>query len=166
MLSKKSQMEIIGVVIIVLLLSLGIVFVLKFVYKGNEVDIRQEYLESQMAANMLNAIIQINLPNCSNQQVKTLIRDCALNNEIKCDGDVHSCTFLNNTISEILNNTLKKWHKRYKFKANVEASSNSDGFSGNIEIGQECQFYDSKYYPIAAGSKTVNVELRICKGYN
>ncbi len=153
---KKGQMEIMGLVIVLMLLSFGLLFVIKFVYLAPERDIRQEHSESQMSANLLNSMLQATAPNCSNQQIKALFRDCSLNQEIKCVNNNKSCEFLNRTLKVIFNRTLDKWNRRYFF--------NATNLNENIAFGAQCPGdYDSKFYPIQAGDKTVIVTLKVCQ---
>ena len=157
---KKGQMEIMGLVIVLILLTLGVLFVIRFVVLEDDDSIRQQHAESQMAANLLNSMLQTSATDCNNQQIKSLFRDCAMGNTIECDDGNKSCKFLNKTVEDILNRTLGEWNRDYYFNA----SGGKLGDPGRkLDFGAECpSSYDSKFYPIQAGTDTVKVLLQIC----
>ncbi len=163
----KGQMEIMGLVVIVMLLSVGLLFVIKFVYLEPESNPRSEQLDSQLAANLLNSMVQSTATNCSNQKIKALFSDCAAGEEIRCDNGMYSCEYLNKTMHEILDATLGEWNRDYYFNATNTARNFCTGVScrGNedIEIGTPCQGnYDLKFHPIQSDTKLVTVNLMIC----
>ena len=150
---KKGQMEVMGMVLVVALISIGLIFVIQFVILQDHDTGRKGYIESQRAANLLNSMLQTTALDCGDQQIKALLRDCALTNEITCDNGKKSCAYLNDTINVILNNTLKHWGKSYYFNAS----------DTGLVFGQECTgSYDSKFYPVQAEHKTIIVRLMIC----
>jgi hypothetical protein len=156
----KAQMEIMGLVVIVLLISLGFLFVAKFVLMAPSKDIRQEHEQSQISANLLNALLQSTAPDCNNQQIKSLIRDCAMNEEIYCGGN-YSCDYVNNTFNDVLAQTLDAWNKKYYL--NVSGGDIITNFGDSMVFGTECKDeWDNKFYPIQAGANTVIVELNVC----
>lgn len=158
--SKKAQMEIMGLVVVVMLLSLGMIFVLKFVIMDESADVRRQHSESQLSANLLNALLQTTATDCGNQQIKTLFRDCAITNEIVCDdGFTRSCEYLQETLQEILDKTLTHWGKDFYFNS-TETDTN---YPGGIGFGSPCPgAFDSKFYPIQAHGRTVVVTLEVC----
>jgi len=110
---KKSQMEIMGLAIIVVLLTLGILFVVQFVVVKEPSDIKKTFTRSQMAANMLNSILRTNSKDCFGNTISQLLKDCAENYQnpplIFCEDNRDSCKYSNSTIEYIFNNTFVKW---------------------------------------------------------
>ena len=152
-------MEIMGLVIIIILLTLGVLLVVQFVVLKPESNIRQVQTESQLAANLLNSLLQASTT-CNNHQVRTLLQDCATNEEILCSGQ-RSCLFLNKTIFYILNQTLIEWHKAFNLSA---SNTRKDDFPGISFASGDCSGEkEAKFSPIQAGGKTIIVDLEICR---
>jgi hypothetical protein len=163
LITKKAQMEIMGLVIIVLLISLGFLFVVKFVVMAPPKDIRQEHEQSQMSANLLNSLLQSTATDCNNQQIKSLIRDCAMSEEIYCGGN-YSCEYVNETFTKVLSQTLDAWNRKYYLNVSDPTDKIRANFNNkNMTFGKPCVGeWDNKFYPIQAGAQTVIVELNIC----
>jgi hypothetical protein len=155
-------MEIMGLAIIVILVTLGIFFVIHFTSTRNSTNIEKEYTDSQMSANLLNTMLQMTAPDCNSKQIKSLFRDCALNQKIICNDGKRSCEYLNYTIQKILDKTLVKWNRKFYFEA-TETDTNYP-LDGIIK-GRPCDDdvdSDIKQYPIQAERKTVMISLHIC----
>lgn len=156
---KRSQMEIMGLAIVIVLITLGMLFVVRFVIIEENSNPRTEYTESQLAANLLNAMLQMTATDCNNKQIKTLFRDCALANQIRCDGGEDSCSYLDSTVGEILSETLVHWNRKFYFNA----TNTDENFPGGINFGERCTGdIERKFYPIQAQAKTVMISLEIC----
>ncbi len=156
---KKGQMEIMGLAIVMILISMGILFVLKFSIQSRQVDLKTEYTESQLSANLLNSLLQMTT-DCNNKQVKTLFSECSVSNQIDCGSGLNSCEYLNDTIGEILNKTLIRWNKRFYF----QATNTQNLQTGGMVFGSPCQGgKDTNEYPIQAGARIVIVSLDICR---
>jgi hypothetical protein len=128
--NKEAQMEIMGLAIIVVLLVLGMLFMVKFVLFKEPEDYRAEYTNTQMAANMLNAILNTNT-DCNGISVSELLQDASKDNpDIEC-GNMPLENYLKKVIgNEILNSTLREWKKPYFFKAYVPGKP-------VVSVGQE-----------------------------
>ena len=122
----KSQMEIMGLAIIVVLLMIGLVFVVKFSLLNKPVLLKQEYSRAQLAANTLNALLPVNVEACRDSSVEQLIVDCMTNGPntiIQCGAGVSACTYLfgdSSGESSFLNETifgptLSAWKVPYLF---------------------------------------------------
>lgn len=161
----KSQMEIMGLVIIMILLTLGLLLVVRFIILKPPSEVREIQVNSQMASNLLNALLQTTTT-CNNYPLRTLLQDCATRNEIVCDGEP-SCRFANRTIFFILNKTLIAWHK--PFNLSVSHTDNDYMRGGITFVNGQCTGDDQKEYkfsPVQAGGKTIMVELGICRPTN
>jgi hypothetical protein len=157
-------MEIMGLAIIIILVTLGLFFIIFFMSNNSDVDnLEDEYADSQLSANLLNSMLQMTAIDCNNKQIKSLFRDCALNEKIICNNGMRSCEYLNHTLGKIINKTLVEWRRDFYFVADG-TSSNFDGGS-NIYFGRPCADNvgsDVKQYPIQAQSSTVMISLHIC----
>ena len=120
---KKSQMEIMGLAVVVILLVLGLLFVVKFVLFKSEDSYRGEYTVTQLAANTLNTVLNINT-NCNGISVSELLQDASKDyGSIFCDncnGNLDSRTCANFTVNYLLDKVLNKTLARdYYFVATV-----------------------------------------------
>ncbi len=156
--NKKSQAEIIGLVIIVLLITMGLLFVVKFVILREPSDIKRGFVHSELASNMINVLLKTTT-DCRGSSVTELFQDCAGFKRIDCDG-IDSCDKVDETIEMIFNNSLEKWNKPYEFSAYLVGSKpiieKSYGkCSRNIDR-------ESKTYPIPTDWGTLFIQLDIC----
>lgn len=117
--NKKSQMEIMGLAIVVVLLVLGMLFAIRFVLMKEPEKNREEYTNTQLAANMLNTILNTN-SDCNKISISELLQDASkAYPTIVCQGYSTQEDYLRITISSILIRTLNISKKQYHFKASV-----------------------------------------------
>ena len=136
--SKKAQMEIIGLVIIVILLALGMLFMAKFALE--EDSKKKIFTRKGLAYSTMSALIKTTVTDqsCSGtyqkwvqpQVGKDLLEDCAKNYDYysvdnpntyslyQCQ-EVHSCHFANQLIEKLLDETLGGWNKNYVFTSKL-----------------------------------------------
>ena len=110
-----------GLAIVVVLLILGLLFALRFVLFKTPQTYRKEYTETQLAANMLNTLLNTNTE-CNYISVSELLSDASKDNpSITCptvpsDSQGFVNKTINNLTETVLNHTLSK---EYYFKASV-----------------------------------------------
>lgn len=157
---KKSQLEMMGLVVIVIIIAMALLFVIQFVLTKQPSTLKKTYTYTELAANTLNAITKTNAVGCKNQEITQLLQDCASSGgyrgQIICDDGTDSCLYVNRTIGDMLDNTLKKWNKAYNFTADKTFISITNG---------DCQGErQQKVYPIPlpGGSEPMLVTLSIC----
>ncbi len=113
--NKKSQAEIVGLAIIVILITMGLLFFVKFGILDKKDDIKGSFIDSELANKMGDVLLKTTT-NCKESSVTELFQDYAAFNRIDCDG-MNSCEKLNETIDIIFSKTLEEWKKSYEFKA-------------------------------------------------
>lgn len=127
---KKGQMEIMGLVVIVLLITVGMFFVIKFVVFGEEEQTLKGYAQTQSAANFLSTLRKTTTT-CDNLDIEQLIQTCITNSQKVCEGKL-VCNYVEQEVGYLLDNTIVAWGNRpYYFKA-------------YITVGQELIFYGKK----------------------
>ena len=160
---KKSQMEIMGLAIIIILLTLGILFVVQFVVLKEPSDIKKTFTKSQMAANMLNSILKTNSKDCYSNTITQLLQDCANYNEnpaglMICENNNNSCEYANSTISYIFDNTLAEWGNQ-SFYFSVFINPNTP----ILEQGSKCSGErESKQSFVKTNLGILTIRLDIC----
>jgi hypothetical protein len=168
-LSKKAQMEMIGLVIIVFLLSLGMFFLVSVTNEDNAESKSINPQDLELAQNTIDAIKYIKL-DCNGKKIgfDDLIINMAINDEnqqIMCNGQ-SSQHYVNNTVSKILKATLGNWSKAYYFViiknegregekeyfslSSHNCTKNSEGTPGE------------QPFPIYGGAQEVTMRLRLC----
>jgi len=117
---KQGQMEIMGLAIVVILIVLGMLFAVRFVLFKPQTSYRQEYTTTQLAANMLNTIINTNTP-CNSISIGELLQEASKSySNLRC-GVYEPKEYVSQEISTLLNNTLgnASLKKIYYFRASV-----------------------------------------------
>jgi len=74
---KKSQMEILGLVIVILLILLGLLLFISFSLKENpSANLQTDFQNNQITKNYLNAYLYVTT-SCNNLQINSLAKECA-----------------------------------------------------------------------------------------
>jgi len=156
---KRAQMEAMGLAIIVILLFLGMLFVVRFVFLKPVSDYKEDYTRTQLASNMISTLLETNAAECMGLSFKDLFIDCATIKTINCEG-VSSCNFARDKTAFIFDNTLGEWKKSYEFNAFLVEDDPV------INIGSCARSDDitSKTFPVptAVGGATLYLKLDIC----
>ena len=141
--NKKGQMEMMGLVIIVILITLGLLFMALFNLKDESK--KKVFTREGLASSTISAVLKTTVANeCSSyigvkavpQLGEDILEDCALNyqeyfldetlesinplgySQYQCAG-VHSCQFFKDMANELLEDTLGQWGKKYQFRATL-----------------------------------------------
>ncbi len=168
--SKKAQMEILGLAIVVLLLILGMVFVVRFIALSDKGSIRKEVSESQIASNYIATYLDTTVRDCRGLTIEELLIDCAegtpgpRGGAINCgytllpDGhEVKSCEQAQLAASTIFLTTFEAWKTKYYFTSFLQ------GRSPFLTNGTECKGQKrSKDYFLSTASGTLHVKLDLC----
>ncbi|MFH0874541.1 MAG: hypothetical protein V1859_01280 [archaeon] len=115
-LGKKSQTEILGLAIVIVLLILGGLFIIGMnSRKTRDSDL---VFSADVSQNILNAIVN------TNSDSRLTLADClrdVIESENKCKDGIHpsSLAYAHDAITKILEETLKKWGKNYEFTAKL-----------------------------------------------
>jgi len=119
MFMSKGQMEIFGLVIIVILLALGLLFAVVILTKPSGQQ-TQRIKESVQASNFLNTIMGTTSQGCGKRAVRELLQNCAVASEnwvgaAMCeDGVTNTCQMFKDMTRQMLAQTLGTWGKEYR----------------------------------------------------
>ena len=116
----KGQIEIMGLIVIVILVAVGFFVYMVFVLNAPDEEPVKEYAEDQLAQSFLSSLVKTQTP-CGFSFDK-LVQDCSLERNIDCLGK-DSCHIVNDTVIIILNKTLDEWGYPYNLsikKLNLE----------------------------------------------
>ena len=159
--SKKAQMEIMGLAIIVVLLMLGVLFAIRFVLLAPEENIAFEFKESQLAANTLSVLLQTHT-DCHAATMAALLQDCATTASLRCPTG-NSCGHAKMLIKQLFAETLDTWNRDYDFSIKgtrrVEDIRITRGNCGP-DVPRESE---AKSSPLPTTSGTIILTLRLCR---
>jgi hypothetical protein len=159
---SKSQMEIMGLVVIVILISLIILVVLQFMIKNPASKIKEEYYHSELATNTLNSLLRTTSKDCKGYDMTSLAKDCIENfdSPLICDDGQNSCEYLYVATSQILETSLGGLNKKY----NITVADNRDETLMSIGnspcIGKR---ESSNPQPLATDMGLMQIVLYICE---
>lgn len=154
----KGQMEIMGLAIIVILVSLGLLFAVRWMLKPPVVE-PQRAEESVLAANFLSAMLGTTTE-CNKRSVRDLLQDCALTQGVtKCQG-MSSCDYARGIIETLLAETFGKWKLDYYFSMSGNAPRIED-----IKFGKPCPgAREKKEHPLpVTPAFEIVLSLEICR---
>lgn len=156
-LQKKSQMEILGLAIVVVLILVATIFVVRFLVVKSPTEYRKGFISAELASNMLSTFLKAAAKDCSQLTMTELLQDCAQARSITCDSGQDSCKYVESTANQVFEGTFDKWSMKYEFLAYTDISQ------ALIRIGKPCKAEKrSKLFPIPISSATMYVKLDIC----
>jgi len=107
---KKAQLEMIGLVIIVIIVITALMIYTIYKMSNPPQNLPKRYMNKQLATNFLVSILHTSVKDCYNLSLADLIVDCANTfPSISCQDYRGSCEVVNKTIFNILNQTLIDW---------------------------------------------------------
>ena len=150
-------MEIIGLAIVIILITLAMIFVVRFVVIKKPAEFKKAFTQTELASNMVNTFLKTTSRDCNGLSMTELLQDCAQSQAIYCENGMVSCRYVNETASLVFADTLESWNIGYEFKAYLEEQNPILG-QGKACIGEK----KSKLFPIPTAARTLYVKLDIC----
>ena len=160
-------MEIFGLVIIVILMSLGLLFAVVVLTKDTSQEVSR-VKSSLEAANFLNSMLGATAPDCNRRLVRELVQDCALGSVVdnqlqgvsRCEDEMPTCDKLKFVMSDMLDSSLGEWGRSYQLSFQgadtLELINASSGVCrGEREASTRPEVVRPKF--------TVNVTLFLCQ---
>jgi len=117
--SSRGQVEIFGLVIIVILLAIGLLFTIVILTKTPTREVAR-VKESVQAANFLNTMMGTTSTSCNKRSVRELLQNCATASQewvgaALCEDGHNTCELADIMVTSMLQETLGKWGKNYRF---------------------------------------------------
>jgi len=170
-LNKKAQMEMIGLVVIVILITLGMLFLAQFALK--EKPDKKVFTRKGLAYSSMSAVLKTTVECGGPVQIgEKLIEACAVSkgtagqSQLSCLAGRDSCRFVEEIIKELLKSTLGAWGKRYEFTSKLLIPNQADPeplFSVSEKGGCQLRERDtSGLFPIKTDEGLVENMLYIC----
>ena len=155
---KKAQIEVMGLVLIVILIAIAMLFTLQFVILKQPTGIKKIYTHSKLSSSVLNALLKTNTK-CRGIDFTGLLQDCAASGIITCPGFLNSCDYAEQEIDKTFNNTLRRWNIAFEFTVKKSADVDVIDPISNLDCTGERQ---SKIYPIPTDVGIMTIKLDIC----
>ncbi len=159
--TKKAQMEILGLAVIIILITLAGLFVLRFVVL-KPVEIKTSYTMKSLAVDTLTAMLRTNTE-CYGETVKDLLMDCAESytekGDILCENGQFSCQFVKDMINTTLAKTLKTWNRNYIFNASTRDKTLMTFSNGGCKAAK---MIEPAIQPLPT-SNNLEVRLDVCE---
>lgn len=145
-----------GLVIVVILVSLGMLFLLKFVVFQPTGEERMAFTQRELVTFSLTTLMSTTTT-CDDLSMSFLIKDCAAYKSADCDGE-GSCQFVNRTIETLLGKTLKIWQKNYLLKIYLPGQQPLVSVKNGACLGSKTS--DTRFLPSDVG--LVYIQLEVC----
>jgi hypothetical protein len=149
--SKKSQMEIMGLAIIVILVSMAFLFVVRFVIMADPAqNIVVNVDNAKLAASFLDTLTKVDAQDCSNIKFSTLFEDCSTYHNIMCNGQ-SSCEYIREKTQMMIDEVFTKRNINCSFVATTNLERPYDPSSHIFDsIGHDCAYcsQDPKIQPL------------------
>ena len=134
---KKAQIEIAGLLVIVIIISIVLFFGLLFTAGGDEEPSQAEFFDLQIASTIMPTIMESSIdckdPLGNFYTYKDLLDVCVTNPGYEC-GDNRSCDFLGEQINETLTKTLTKWGLSYSLNITYANDNDNNNIINPIDV--------------------------------
>ena len=149
--NKKAQIEMVGLLIVVILILVGVLFYIRLSLMGGEDNSEQSIKESIVASNLVLAMLKVEV--CSDVKTADVIYSCDQGLDI-CGGN--ACSLLEGEVGTIID--AIGWEGWYLFVANRQGEADPV-----LEVGLECTSgIASEEYSFSSGGLNYGVKLWLC----
>ncbi|HDD70795.1 MAG TPA: hypothetical protein ENF94_01395 [Candidatus Woesearchaeota archaeon] len=159
---RKAQSEMLGLVLIVLLISVGILIAIVIFSKPIGKEVRYEQ-EGFFAANFLSTLVKSD-SDCRGRSVGELLQDCAEthgNSAIVC-GERDSCGQARFLISNLLDVVFSERGVKFYFTISDREGNTPDSLEDFV-FGEPCSGeFESKTRPLVFNNGVIYLKLDIC----
>ncbi len=165
--NRKSQTEILGVLVIVIILIVAGVFMISLRLRKTAAP-TQDFADPEFAQSFLNALM--NTKTEKNVILADIIKDCYSTRNDLCGTATTAdcCEYAQKTIANALDATLGKWKKSYRLTVSkggdirIPTEGGPDAISNDIGCNDYAEQFQPGSYPIPPPPPII-VTLQICK---
>jgi len=155
---NKAQMEIMGLALIVILVTLAVLFAVQFIILREPSEARKEFVHKELASNTVSTLLDTDTE-CNKFSISSLLIDCAEDQIIDC-GTKDSCEYAHDTIEKILEDTLSSWGKEYYFTVKINNKTVHDLDSiGTPCLGEKITSSPCCILPTEQGPMKINLDI-------
>lgn len=139
---RKAQMELLGLAMVVVIVSIGLMYLLVFSVAKPPKLIHAKYLEKEIGQNFIGAMLKTQSRACKGLSIGELLQDCAnfdsTGGSIQCNTDQYSCAYAQQELEEMLGNTVYRWNFVYRFRVYKEDQMRDPIIPKNCDTGTPC----------------------------
>lgn len=119
--TKKGQVEIMGIALVVILITIGIVYLAKYSTEPPK-RTQEEFQRRELPKTIITSIVEV-VSTCNNEKMADVIQDCGFGTSMTCmDANNQpfappsSCNYLKTTLKQILDNMLGRFQYSYQLR--------------------------------------------------
>jgi hypothetical protein len=167
---RKAQIEIVGLLIIVVMVSFMLLLVAKALVTKPPSPV-SDYAPQSEASSFMNAMLMTSSFCTEDTDVSNLVKNCAQSPEtggsLTCTNGSRSCEFLDGILGQMLGNSFDSMKKNYEFV--IKTANNEVIYSRNCSKQNHCTTYaPAKAYtwtqPLPTDAPGMDVTLMMCMG--
>lgn len=169
MMAKKTQSEIIGLAMIVLILIFGLLIYISFSMKGDDEVLTKEFTYKQIPVLLNNAILETHtLENeCHGEKMQKLIMKMAEGSSLTCNDGTLIEDFVDEKIEFFLNSTLDDWHMTYRYTiyTGTDYTDESTYVLFKTNSASECwnmDIHTENFFFRMSNGNLLNIKLDLC----
>lgn len=156
----KSQSEILGLALVVVLIFLGLVIYVRFAMTADQdAALPTQLMYKQLPIVMNDVLLQTNIPECGNEQLRIVLMRCFEGQSV-CDSHQGTCTYARNWVEQRLNETLGTWNMGYIYNVTIDGNQHNQ-FPA---IVNDChrRNMDTEIFPLPMSGRILESRLTIC----
>jgi hypothetical protein len=162
---KRAQLEFIGLAVIVLLVSLGLLLAVRFILFKKIENPKPKFDATQLSSNFLNTLTETTTT-CRGMSYKELITSYFESRYVNCGRNsseiIPNDAYLRNFTESIINDTLRSRNRQFLFDAEMQGGS-----ATKLTYGQDtgCTTQKTsveKFFSIPTSLRPITLKLRVC----
>ncbi len=161
---KRSQTEIVGLVIVMVLVVMGILFTMTFLFVKEDKSMAVEFGEADLPQSMVDAFLKMSSFSCTDRTVDQVLRDCVTSSGSTCAGKT-MCEVVKSDAVTLFKDTLDAWGNVYILSfTGVSITKLESVGADSLPNTGICSFGESRLGSQVRnfGGIPVEITLRIC----
>ncbi|MEM4267622.1 MAG: hypothetical protein QXK37_02215 [Candidatus Woesearchaeota archaeon] len=169
---RRGQIEIVGLLIIVVLLSLMLLFIIPALFKKLS-SLQNEHTRRTLPGEFISAMLKTDSGCTKNTNIQDLIIDCARSPEtggtleLVCVDGNKSCAYMKNVLDQLLLNSFDAMKKNYEIV--ITSPDKRVIYSRNCSKSNGCTNFvtdevQTETQPLPVWANYGNLEIMMCMG--
>ncbi len=154
--NKKAQIEIMGIALVVVLITIGIVFVAKYSAK-EPTRTQEEFQRRELPKTIITSLVEV-VSTCKDEKMGDVIQDCGTAKVLPCEGG-DSCAYLHSTFKTILDDMLGQFEYEYQIRLLREGQADELIKATSDTFEEKCTTFETATQPMIQG---LTLELMVC----
>ncbi len=169
--NKRGQAEIMGIALVVILITIGIVYLAKYSAEPPK-KTQEEFQRRELPKTIITSIVEV-VSTCNNEKMADVIQDCGFARSMTCTDTTQpanpamtSCDYLKKTLKDdILEKMLgdERFHYQYQLRLlSGEPGTQEDLLEGAVKSEQfndACPTFETAAQPLLFD---LTLELKVC----